>query len=97
MAKFHVTYVAQTIYEADVTLDNPNPSIEELEAAIHNMDKNHEVEIETSLNSDACLISNISLENVDSQCNISNEVGICQKISSSRKTFIQSIEVKEGN
>lgn len=97
MAKFRVTYVAQTIYEAEITLDNPNPSIEELELAIHDMDKNHEVEVETSLNPDAHLISDIDLGDLDPHCLISNEVDICQKTSSSRKTFIQSIEVKDGN
>ena len=97
MAKFRVTYVAQTIYEAEITLNNPNPSIEEIESAIHDMDKNHEIEVETSLNPEANLISDIDLGDLDPHCLISSEVGICQITSSPRKTFIQSIEVKEGN
>lgn len=97
MATFRVTYVAQTTYEAEITLDNPNPSIEELEAAIHDMDKNDEEEVETSLIHDAYFISSVNLENVAPQCNISNEVTSCQETFSPRKTFIQSIKVKDDN
>lgn len=97
MATFRVTYVAQTTYEADVTLENPNPSLEELEAAIHDLDKNDEEEVSCTLDDNASFVSNVILDNFTPDSNISEDVTTCQKGFSPRRTFIQSIAIKGNN